>query len=257
MENAFSIYDIIFKSQNKWHGHAMGTIWQTTTKEHQEELKAHSGFHYVPKETFEDKWYIDVQGNAFSNFKGSDVVRTYQNYGEDWDIFGQKLFKARWWVYSLLQFDLGYEYAGFDNKKEAFAYYKKKCEDPDLFDVLIFQMRFSDITDFEPTEFTYPVHEIMDKKYHQSLYRNEGSGFQKQSFDNFFCQYLHNLIHSNYIRAHDDDRDFWWNLGIDFNEAEHMVKDEHRNYRFHLYKLLDKAFDYIYDGGCTDITFFK
>ena len=258
MENAFSIYDIILKGSNVWQGKSFSHLWRTFSPEQKQFIASYyCGFHYVLPETFEDNWHIDVEGNAFANYKASKKMKPYHEYGCCESIFSDKLFGAKWWVYSLLQYGLGYEYQGFERKKDAVACYHKQRGSPDYFTVLLFRLKSFDSTDFLPVEFKYPIEEIMEKKYRNSVRRNARSGFPKQSFDNFFCQYLHNLIHSNYVRAHEDDKDFWWNLGIDFEEAEHMIKVKKQNYRFHLYELADKAFDCIYDGAPIDMSNIK
>jgi len=257
-EIKFSIYDVILKGINTWQGKSFSHLWKTFSQEQKQFISnCFCGFHYVPAEELDDNWHVDAAGNAFANFKSTSTMKPYEDYSGYENNFSEKLFSVKWWVYSLWHFNLRYEYRGFTRKEDALAYYKKQRGNPDYFTVVLFRMREYDCTDFIPIDYRYPIQEIIDKKYRNSVRRNAGSGFPKQSFDNFLCQYLHNLIHSNYVRAHEDDRDFWWNLGIDFNEAEHMIKVEKQNYRFHLFELADKAFDYIHDGAPIDMSTIK
>lgn len=254
-ELRFSMYDIILKSINRWYGHAMGKLWKTIDAERQEDIKVHSGFHFVPPENFEDDWYIDVEGNAFANYKATSAMVHVREFGDDGLIYGERVFVNRYWVYSLLQFGLGYDYRGFSSKQEAYGYYKQQQEDPDYFDVVLYRIRASDRCDFIPMEFRYPVMEIMEKKYHNSL--GYGQQRPRQRYQDFFLQYLHNLIYHNYVRCGEDEKTQWWGMLKDLEEIERVIRQEHLKWPFHMYELLDKTYDLMYDGGCNDIAFFK
>ena len=192
------MYDIILKSLNQWHGHAMGKLWKTMDEEQQDDIKAHAGFHYVPHDTFEDDWYIDIDGHVFANYKATSAMIHVSEFGDDGVIYGERVFANRYWVYSLLQFGLGYDYRGFSSKQEAYGYYKQQREDAGYFDVVLFHIRASDRCDFIPMEFRYPVMEIIDKKYHNSL--GYGQHHSRQRFLDFFLQYLHNLIYHGNVK---------------------------------------------------------
>ena len=99
---------------------------------------------------FEDNWQIDIKGNAFANYKASSTMKPYREYGGCENIFSEKLFRVKWWVYSLLQFELGFEYKGFEMKKDAVAYFNNQRGSPDYFTVVLFRLRSFDSTDFIP-----------------------------------------------------------------------------------------------------------
>ncbi len=176
-------------------------------------------------------------------------------YSEDALIFGERVFSVRYWVYSLMQFGLGYEYRGFNRKQDAYGYYKRQQESEYYFDVILFCIRATDRCDFIPMDFRYPVLEIMDKKYHNSL--GYGKHRPRQRFMDFFLQYLHNLLYHNYVRAGEDEKPLWWGMLKDLEEVERVIRQEHRNWLFHLYELLDRTYDLMYDGGNTDIQNYK
>jgi len=176
------------------------------------------------------------------------------DYCNDWLIFGERLFAHRYWVHSLLQFGLGVEYRGFFSKLDALHYQKQQQDSGYYFDVILLHMRASDRCDFLPIDLHYPVQEILEKKYFNSLSRD--NKYPRQRFIDFCCQYIHNIIYNNYVRGGEDDSEFWWGMLKDLEEVERVIKTEHKNFIYHLYELLDIAYNNIYDGGCCDITYF-
>lgn len=254
-EVKFSMYDIILKGMNAWHGHAVGHLWNSIDAEQQRHIKNHIGFHYVPKDTLDDGWHLDVEGNAFANYRASASMRPYEDYGGDWLIFGERIFEPIYWVYSLMQFGLGEEYRGFFSKRDALHYQKQQRESGYYFDAILLHMRVANRQDYVPFELRYPVQEIMEKKYLNS--QGAKDRLHRQGFQDYFIQYLHNLLYHNYLRGSEDDRTFWWDRLNDLEEVKKEIDPYYPNCLFHLYELLDIAYDYFYDGGCTDITYFK
>ena len=254
-ELRFSMYDIILKSINQWHGHAVGRVWQTLDGEQQRQIKNYIGYHYVPKDVLDDKWHLDIVGGAFANYKASTSMKPYEEYGDDWLIFGERVFSAQYWVLSLLQFGLGKEYKGFFSKRDALQYQKQQRESGYYFDVILLHMRVANRQDFLPLELRYPVQEIMEKKYLNS--QGAKDRLHRQCFQDFFFQYLHNLLYHNFLRGGEDDKAFWWGKLKDLEDVKKEIDPYYPNCLFHLYELLDIAYDYLYDGGCTDIFYFK
>lgn len=246
----FSMYDVMLKEHNKWLGHSTGKLWRTIPKRHQAILKKRLGLHYVPPDYLEDNWHLNISTQHFANYRAAKDLQPYTEYG-DGLVFGEKVFTAKWWVVTYLQFDLGYDYQGFVEKKDAYAYYKEKKEDHDYFEVIIFKIRQSNLTDFIPRDFTYPVQEIADKKYHNRRSKT------KQSFIHWFCQYLHTLLFGQVKRCEEADVDWWWGLFCEFKDVEKEIKENKKNWLFHLYELYNLALDQMYDGGCTDINLYK
>ena len=254
-EVKFSMYDIILKGMNAWHGHAVGRLWHTIDGEQQQYIRNHMGFHYVPNEDLDDDWHLDIQGNAFANYKAAASMKPYCEYSDDWLIFGEKIFPAQYWVMSLVQFGLGREYQGFMTKQDALRYQKSQRESGDFFDVVLFRIRVAARHDYLPIALRYPVQEIMDKKYQSS--QGKKDRVQRQCFQDFIFQYLHTLLYHNYVRGGEDDKSFWWGRLMDLEEIKRSVSPYYPNCLYHLYELLDIAYDYLYDGGCMDISFFK
>lgn len=248
----FSMYDVMLKEHNKWLGHSTGKLWRTIPKRQQAILKKRLGVHYVPPDYLEDNWMLNIPTNHFANYRAATELQPYTEYG-DGLMFGEKVFTTKWWVVTYLQFDLGYDYHGFTSKKEAYTYYKEKKEDHDYFEVIIFKIRQSNLTDYIPMEFTYPVQEIADKKYHNAQSRNK----QRQKFIYWFSQFLNNLIYHNFKRCGEDDVDWWWGLLCDFRDADFEIKRNHKNWVFHLYEIYNLVLDRMYDGGNTDLENYK
>lgn len=242
----FSMYDIMLKGANKFQGKIMGILNEGNDK------TPPVGIHYLSDDFLRDNWHIDIDSQHFSNYKATESQRSRMWFGDEL-VFGEKFFSGKWWVESILQYELGYEYKGFEEKKDAYAYYKEKKKDMTYFDVLIFKMTSSDLYDFIPLWYTYPVKEIADKKYYNHIRRSK----VKTPFLYWFCQYLHTLMYHEFKRSGEDDCDFWWGLLKDLEEVEKEIKENKRQWYFHLYEMLDITLRHLYDGGNTDISNYK
>ena len=249
----FSLYDVLLKGSNAAQGKSASFLWNGFNEEQREAYKLNVGCHYIPSEFLDDNWHINFKTNHFANYKASKELKPYRKYGEDSLVFGEKLFTAKWWVCTLLQFELGYEYKGFSEKKDAYAWYKLQKGSSDYFDIVIFKMMHSNNTDFIPQALFYPIEEITEKKWHNHI-RQAG---KKQPYILWLCQYTHNLLYHEYIRSGEEDCDAWWGALKDLEDIEKRVKENYNYWVYHLYELIDWAYRRIYDDAPLTLEDFK
>lgn len=249
----FSMYDVLLKGSNAAQGKAASVLWKGFNEVQRKEYRLNVGCHYIPIEDLEDGWRVNFKTNRFANYKAAKNLKPFESYGEGLLVFSEKLFTAKWWVSTALQFELGYDFKGFSEKKEAYAWYKQQKGSPDYFDAVIFKMTLSNQTDFLPQDLFYPIEEIMEKKWHNHI-RQAG---KKQPYILWLCQYTHNLLYHEYIRSGEEDCDAWWGALKDLEEIEKRVKENYNYWVYHLYELIDWAYRRIYDDAELYLEDFK
>lgn len=249
----YSMYEVMLKQGNIWQGRIAAKLWKGLNEQQREEQRSIGKNYYIPEDYLSEKWHVDLEANNFANFKASEKMTPYTEFCGDALLFGERLFTASWWVWSIVATGVLWEYKGFERKQDAYLYYKERKESHDYFDICMFKLMPSDITDFVPHEYLYPVQEIAEKKWKNAV-RNRKP---RQNFLLWFCQYLHNTIYHEYRRCGEDDVDFWWGLYCDFQEVEKQIKEEHKNLVFHLYELMDITYREMFDGGMLDLSYFK
>lgn len=240
----FSIYDIVLRQADAWRGKQIARFWRTYTAEHKEEVRRlNTGkTFYLGEEIYDEDYWIDLTNQSFATYQATP---TMEKFDDAFDRLAEKNFDCNWWVYLLGQFELIQEYWGFQNKKEAYTFYKeKKKDDEKYWSVCIFHISEKDITDFIPINNQYPVQEIMEKKYSNYI------GSTKppyQSFPNFFAEYLESLLTNNYHQHYEDDAGIWYNLLLQCRSIKQEIENGKIYQTFHLYDLLNSAYRYMYD----------